>query len=65
MYQRLFVSSRDKNKEDLLPSLKAIFDEKKFFIERNREIMSKHILFGDVLGDGISTNDRHYDEISP
>jgi dynein heavy chain len=27
--------------------------------------MTKHMIFGDVLGDGISTHDRHYDEIKP
>lgn len=27
--------------------------------------MSKHMLFGDVLGDGISTQDRNFDEIHP
>lgn len=61
----MFTASRDKVKEDLLSALKACFDEKKHKIEGNREIMTKHILFGDVLSDGISTHDRNVDEIGP
>jgi dynein heavy chain len=46
--------------------LKAVFDDKRFpNIEGNKEIMTKHILFSDVLGDGISTSDRKIDEITP
>jgi hypothetical protein len=35
--------------------MKASFDERKYKIEGNKDIMTKHIIFGDVLGDGIST----------
>ena len=61
----MFVSARDKVREDLLGALKNSFDEKKIKIDGNKDIMTKHLTFGDALGDGISTLDRNYDEINP
>lgn len=42
-------------REDFLPALKVIFDERKFPVDGNKEIMTKHLLYGDVLGGGLST----------
>ena len=49
----------------MIAALKISFDEKKYVVEGNKAIMTKHLMFGDVLGDGISTHDRKYDEINP
>lgn len=65
LYSRLFVAARDKIRDDLTGALKACFDERKYKIEGNKEIMTSNVMFGDVLGDGISTHDRNYDEIGP
>jgi hypothetical protein len=34
-------------------------------VENNKEIMTRYLMFGDVLGEGISTHDRKFDEIAP
>ncbi len=64
LYQRLFLASRDKIREDLTAAIKTSFDERKYKLE-GKDIMTRHIIFGDVLGDGISTYDRNFDEINP
>ena len=61
----MLLTSREKVREDVVGALKSCFDERKYKIEGNKDIMCKHIIFGDVLGDGISTHDRNYDEIPP
>mmetsp|Transcript_43568 Transcript_43568/g.42036 ORF Transcript_43568/g.42036 Transcript_43568/m.42036 type:complete len:308 (+) Transcript_43568:85-1008(+) len=62
LYQRMFPACRDKVREDLGAAFKNVFEER-FFKSEGKEIMMKHIMFGDVIGDGISTYDRNYDEI--
>ena len=63
LYQKLFSAARDKCKEDLIGSLKQVFDEKKLTVEANKEIMTKSLIFADVMGDGMSCSDRKFDEI--
>ena len=48
-------------------AVRGVFgDEKKWGqVEGNKDIMTRHLLFGDVLGEGISTHDRRFDEITP
>jgi len=58
------LASRDKIREDLTAAIKTSFDERKYKLE-GKDIMTRHIIFGDVLGDGISTYDRNFDEINP
>ena len=65
LYERLFISCREKAKEDLTGALKQHFTEEKSKIEVNKEIMTRHLIFGDALGEGISTHDRKFDEITP
>jgi dynein heavy chain len=65
LYGRLFSACRDKVREELSTAIKVAYDEKKYRVDGNKEMMSKHIIFGDVMGDGVSTHDRHYDEITP
>lgn len=55
LYSRLFTTARDKIRDDLFAAIKYTFDERKYLINGNKDIMIKHILFADVLGDGIST----------
>jgi hypothetical protein len=64
LYNRLFLSARDKIREELSLALKAGIDERKVKVDGNKDVMTKHIIFGDVLGNGISTHDRNYDEIN-
>lgn len=54
LYQKLFYAARDKGKEDLSSALKVAFDDKKVSVEIEKEIMTKLLIFGDVMTDGIS-----------
>ena len=64
LYDHLFKASRDKIKEDLHVALKELLDERHLSVD-NKEVMTRHVQFGDILSEGIGTHDRQYDEVAP
>jgi dynein heavy chain len=58
-YEMIYIVCRDKNRDDLERILRKAPDCEAI----QAGDLIKYLVFGDIMGDGVSAHDRHYDEV--